>query len=64
MAGDAAAYATGHAGDPERPIALAATAAYIAAEAAVHFEGDEGAAAEERAWQGEWIAARVGFGDG
>lgn len=61
LAGDAAAYATGQAGDPERPIALAATAAYIAAESAVHFEGAEEAAAAERAWQGAWIAARLGL---
>jgi hypothetical protein len=61
MAGDAAAYATGQAGDPERPIALAATAAYIAAESAVHFEGAEDAAGEERAWQGAWLAARLGL---
>jgi hypothetical protein len=61
LAGDAAAYASGQAGDPQRPIALAATAAYIAAESAVHAEGAATAAAEERAWQGAWIAQRLGL---
>lgn len=61
MAGDAAAYASGKAGDPQRPVALAATAAYVAAESAVHFDEDEYAAATERAWQGAWIAERLGL---
>jgi hypothetical protein len=60
LARDAAAYATGRAGDPTRPMALGAAAAFIAAEAAAQDEGAD-AAIIERAWQGAWIAARLGF---
>jgi hypothetical protein len=49
MAGDAAARALmGH----------AATAAYIAAHAARHADGD-GAMAQERTWQADWLRARL-----
>lgn len=61
FATDAAAYAAGRVGDPNRPMALAAAAAFIAAEAAVQDEGAADAAVSERAWQGEWIAARLGL---
>lgn len=61
MAGDAAAYAAWRAGDPQRPVALAATAAYVAAESAAHFEGRADAAEAERAWQGAWLADRLGL---
>lgn len=58
---DAAAYAAGRIGDPKRPMALAAAAAFIASEAAAQDEGDGDAAVRERAWQGAWLAARLGL---
>jgi hypothetical protein len=61
LARDAADYAAGRAGDPNRPMALAAAAAFIAAEAAAQDEGAADAAVTERAWQGAWIAARLGL---
>jgi hypothetical protein len=60
LAADAAAYAAGRVGDRNRPVALAAAAAYIAAEAAWQSEGAS-AATGERVWQAAWIAARVGL---
>ncbi len=61
MAADAAAYATGAAGDPQRPAALAATAAFVAAELAAQADGRPGAAGEERVWQSTWLAERLGL---
>jgi hypothetical protein len=61
LARDAADYPAGRAGDPARPMALAAAAAFIAAEAAAQDEGTADAAVSERAWQGAWIARRLGL---
>ncbi len=59
MAADAAAYATGAAGDPQRPAARSATAAFIAAEAAAQAAARTDAAREERIWQSAWLAERL-----